>query len=170
MAKGLNYTVMASVAEKETSEDQDLGSILPTEERVELTLLIVNITEVMRKQITDTFDASITTGKKPQQALNLTDKNPNVNDKPHEETEEEEKARKLREKREKELSLPKMMELKQEDLEFFDKWRESVISRVGSAVNNPKKVVEQQKELATADATPEAPPNPELKVISKFLE
>jgi hypothetical protein len=37
----------------------------------------------------------------------------------------------MREKREKELSEPKMQELKKEALEFFHKWQESVISRVG---------------------------------------
>lgn len=148
-----------------------MSSILSTEERVELTLLIANITELMRKQITDTFDASMTVVNQPQQALNPTDNNPNIDEaKPHEETEEEEKARKLREQREKELSAPKMLELKKDSLDFFDKWRDSVILKVGTAVNNPKEVTEEQKEKATAEATPKTDQAPEVKVISKHNE
>lgn len=146
--------------------EQDLSSILTAEDRVELTLLIANITEIMRKQILDTFDASIVTKKTQQPILAVNDKNPNVDkSKPHEETEEEEKARKLREKREKELSAPKMLELKKDSLEFFDKWRESVISRVGTVTNNPKEVTEAQKEKASVSATLETAPDPEPKII-----
>ncbi|KAK0100854.1 hypothetical protein ONS95_007301 [Cadophora gregata] len=160
---------MASSEEKADSpqkQGEDLSSILSSEERVELTLLLANITELMRKQITDTFDASITSAQPPQQALNLTDKNPNVDDtKPEKETEEEVNARKLRVQREKELSAPKMLELKEDSLKFFDHWRESVISRVGIAVNNSKEVVEEQKDKASVEATKDEPPT-ETKVIS----
>ncbi|KAE8444440.1 hypothetical protein EG329_000531 [Mollisiaceae sp. DMI_Dod_QoI] len=158
---------MSSSKEQSPREhEQDLSLILSTEERVELTLLVANITELMRKQIADTFDASVTSAKQPQQALHVTNENPNAGEsEPHEETEEEEKARKLREKREKELSAPKMLELKKDSLEFFDKWRESVISRVGTAVNNPKEIVEEQKETASVDATPNSAPPKEAKII-----
>ncbi|KUJ13276.1 DUF726-domain-containing protein [Mollisia scopiformis] len=157
---------MASGKDTAREHEQDLSTILSTEERVELTLLIANITELMRKQIADTFDASVTSAKKPQQALHITDKNPNVDvNKTHEESEEEEKARKLREKREKELSAPKMLELRKDSLDFFDKWRESVISRVGTAVNNSKETVQEQKETASVDATPNSAPPAEPKVI-----
>lgn len=161
---------MAAGKESSAREhEQDLSSILSAEERVELTLLIANITELMRKQITDTFDASVMSGKQPQQALQITDKNPNVDEsQQHKETEEEEKARTLREKWEKELSAPKMLELKKDSLDFFDKWRESVISRVGTAVNNPKEMVEEQKETASVDATPNTAPPPEPKVIRTY--
>ncbi|KAG4417889.1 hypothetical protein IFR04_008943 [Cadophora malorum] len=156
-------------AESSQKQGEDLSSILSTEERVELTLLLANITELMRKQITDTFDASITSAKPPQQALNLTDKNPNVEDtKVEKEPEEEINARKLREQREKELSAPKMLELKEDSLKFFDNWRESVISRVGTAVNNSKEVVEEQKDKASVEATEKEPPS-DTRVISKSM-
>jgi len=153
-----------------TGHDQDLSSILTSEERVELTLLIANITELMRRQVEDTFDASATSTKQPQQTLQVTDKNPNVDyTKADEESEEEENARKLREKREKELSAPKMLDLKEDSLKFFDTWRESVISRIGTAVNNPKEVVEEQKDKASVEATPNATLPAEPKVIRKCL-
>jgi ribosome biogenesis GTPase A len=162
---------MASSAGKDEASgkyEDDLSSILSAEERVDLTLLIANITELMRKHIADTFDASITNKKQAPPSLEKTDKNPNIDDtKPHEETDEEETARELREKREKELSAPKMLDLKKDALEFFDKWRESVIGRVGSAVNNPTKVMEEQKEKASVEATPNKAPPAEPRVIRK---
>ncbi|XMA13230.1 hypothetical protein WAI453_006021 [Rhynchosporium graminicola] len=150
----------------ENNHGEDLSTILSTEERVELTLLLANITELMRKQITDTFDASITTAKPPQQALNLTDKNPNVVDtkKTAKETEEEINARKLQEQREKELSAPKMSDLKRDTLQFFDQWRDSVLLRVGTAVNNSKEVVGEQKDKASIEATKDEPTT-ETKIL-----
>ena len=140
--------------ESAREHQSDLSAILSTEERVELTLLIENITELMRKHITDTFDASITSAKKPQQALHITDKNPNIDES-------------KREKREKELSAPKMLELRNASLEFFDKWRESVISRVGAVVNNPNEIVEEQKEKATVSDTLDSSAPAEPKVLRK---
>lgn len=155
-------------AESAPDPEADLSAILSTEEQVELTLLIANITKLMRKHITDTFDASITSAKKMQQALPVTGKNPYINDsKPHKETEDEEKARKLRERRETELSAPKMLELKNAYLDFFDKWRDSVVSRVGAVVNSPKEVVEEQIEKATVAATPDSSAPAEPKVLRK---
>jgi len=164
---------MASSAGKDGARDnheQDLSSILSAEERIELTLLIANIAELMRKHIADTFDASVTNKQQALPSLGKTDKNPNVDDtKPHKETDEEETARELREEREKELSAPKMLDLKKDALEFFDKWRESVIGRIGSAVNNPKALVQEQKEKASVEATPNSAPPAEPKVIRKSL-
>lgn len=152
--------------------EQGLSSILSTEERVELTLLLANITEIMRKQITDTFDASVASAKTPQSKVSVTDEDPNVDESEKgKESEEEQKARKLQQEREKELSAPKMLELKEASLKYFDAWRESVIMRVGTAVNTSKEVIEKQKDEATVEATPEAAskePAAEPKVISKF--
>jgi HD-GYP domain-containing protein (c-di-GMP phosphodiesterase class II) len=156
--------------ESSSKHEDDLSTILTTEEQVELTLLIANITEVMRKQITETFDASITSAKPPQQALHVGDKNPNIDEsKPRKETEEEEKARKLQAKREKELSAPKMKELKKDALEFFDKWRDSVILRVGQVVNKSKEAVDDKVKEASTEATPNADPPTETKVLRKLL-
>jgi len=152
---------MASNIPKEKGgHENDLTAILTSEERVEFTLLIANITEGMHKQIADTFEA--TTGDLSKQDLGS--KNPNV-DENLKETEEEEKARKLREKREKELSAPKILELKKDALNFFQEWRESVMARVGEVVNNPKETVDDQKKKASANATP-APPT-DTKIVSK---
>jgi hypothetical protein len=158
--------------------DKDLSQILSTEERVELTLLIAKITEVMEKQIKDTFDASIPSGAEAHKVHQTPDKNPNVDmSQPHKETEEEEKTREMREKREKELSAPKMLELKKEALGFFEKWRESVISRVGAVVNKPKDAVDERMQNSSVEAPPEvAPADPKTicmetsNIFSFFME
>lgn len=150
--------------------DKDLSELLSAEERVELTLLVANVTEIMGKQIRDTFDASITSTSKPPQISKAADKPANASAvPPHKETEEEEKARKLLERREKELSAPKMLELKLEALKFFDQWREAVISRVDNAVNNSKGVVEEQKQKASVEETPDSAAPPQPQVIRRSL-
>lgn len=148
----------------------DLSTILSTEECVELTLLIANASELMRKKISDTFDASIMKGQPPQQVLRVTDKNPNVDDtRSKAETEEDKRARELRERREKELSAPNMLQLKKDSLEFFDKWRESVHSRLGALVNNSKELVEEQTQKASSvERTPDSTTR-EPKVLRKTL-
>lgn len=151
---------MASTKEKEKTDSkenhgEDLNTILSTEEQIELTLLIANTTEVMRKRISDTFDASPTSDtKKAHPTLDIKDKNPNIDEnEKHEETDEEEKVRKLRESREKELSAPKIQELKKDAEEFFHAWRESVVVRLGEVVNQPKKEIEKKVENATTETT-----------------
>ena len=160
---------MASSQAKEkstTNHENDLSSILTSDERVELTLLVANISEVMRKKQLDIFDASLLPHN-PDPRDQPTPKNPNVEEKTSDEVSEEEaQAKKLREQREKELSAPKMLELKRDSLDFFDKWRESILGRVGTAVNNSAEVVEEQKANASVAKTDTAPTD-EAKVISK---
>ncbi|KAK6582017.1 hypothetical protein PZA11_005714 [Diplocarpon coronariae] len=159
---------MASPDQKTGSSQahgEDFSSIISADQRVDLTLLLANITERMRKQITDTFDASVTNYKQPQKALIIPDKNSNVDARTKGETEDEKKARKLQDDREKELSAPKMLELKADSLKYFDAWRDSVLSRVGTAVNNSKEVVEEQREKATVKATPKEGPQAKPKVL-----
>jgi len=157
---------MASQAPKSehpADHKDDLSTILSAEERVELTLLIANIAELMRQKLLNIFNAE---GEEIKPLPPITSKNPNVNEnEPREETEEEAKARKLRENREKELSAPKMLELKKDALEFFDKWRESLLARAGTAVNNSKGLVEEQKVAASMDAPHDVGPPSEPKVL-----
>lgn len=153
-------------------EEQDLSTLLTTDQRGELTLLVSNITEVMRKQLIQTFDASLQTPIKRKEVPKSppdANKNANVDEsKVREETEEEKKALKLQEKREKEVSAPKLMELKENSLDFFHKWQMSVISRVGEVVNSKEKAEAQHKEEATAETTPEVAPPAAHKAIGEF--
>lgn len=159
------WTVKEQPAQPQAkSDDQDISSLLSAEQRADLTLLIAGISEKMRKSlILNTFDPSLNIGKSPQQALNLTDaKNPNI-DADHEETEEEEKGRKLREKRNKELSEPKQQELKLAALEYLSKWQDSVITRVGEAVN-VKREADLNKQEVRNTSSPAVPPVEDKKI------
>jgi hypothetical protein len=124
-------------------QKQDLSTILSKEDCVELSLLITRILEVMRKQ--------------QQHVFLVEGRNPNAkHTQPFADTKEDDAARSLREKREKELSVPKMLELRKDSLGFFDKWRESVDFRIGAVVNSPQPVTKDQKEEASVTATPDA--------------
>ena len=65
--------------------------------------------------------------------------------------------RKLKEQREKELSAPAMKELRQSSLKFFDKWRTSVIVRVGEVVNSKEEASSQVKSANPPDSAIHAP-------------
>ncbi|KAH8599362.1 hypothetical protein B0O99DRAFT_591217 [Bisporella sp. PMI_857] len=140
---------MAYSQNPEGSDDEnELSSLLSAEERTELTLLIANIAEVMRKKITAVFDVSAADENRPKPLpLSKGSDTNEVGEK--EETDEAINARKLREKREEELSVPEILELKSSSLEFFEKWRESLLARVRTAVNSSKEVADGQKEKAT---------------------
>ncbi|KAI9804633.1 MAG: hypothetical protein M1833_006707 [Piccolia ochrophora] len=120
--------------EQKHDDDQDLTTLLTREERGELTVLIASATESMLHVLEDTFDASQIESE-PTTTLDVDkDQNPNV-DPSKMSPEEEEAARRAHEKREKELSQPKLTEIKEASIRFFDDWRNSVIARVGEVVN-----------------------------------
>lgn len=102
-----------SKEESHGDQKQDLSTILSSEECVQLTLLIAHILEIMRKKQQQVFQVTGANTEVPISGLAA-------------KTVEDDDARRLREKREKELSAPKMLELKKDSLDFFDKWRETV--------------------------------------------
>jgi hypothetical protein len=144
-------------------QENDLKTLLSGEQRGGFTLLVADIMELMKKRTLDTFDASFTS-EKPQDQ-NLDGKNPNA-DQDQASSEEQEKAQALREKREKEISGPKMQELKKLALQHFQKWEMSVLGRVGDVLNTSEATDgkrEEAKNFAPAASGP--PARPEYKVV-----
>ncbi|KAI9869557.1 MAG: hypothetical protein M1830_005395, partial [Pleopsidium flavum] len=148
-----NPTGWFSSGEKEKKDsdgdNQDLTTILDSHQRGELTLLIASATEAMRKSIEDIFDPTATLS--PDIIAELTSEddkimNPNI-DPATVDVEQYDRERKVKEQREKELSAPKMKELKAAALKYLDEWREGVIQRVGEVVNS-KETAEHQKSQA----------------------
>ncbi|KAI9820771.1 MAG: hypothetical protein M1827_005141 [Pycnora praestabilis] len=138
----------ASKDEEKKPDDQDLNSILNADQRGELTFLIASATSSMRKVIDDAFDANQTeapdligdlTGLSDEEKI----MNPNV-DTSTADVEEFEKQRKALEKREKEVSGPKLQELKTASLKFFDEWRDAVLQRMGEVVNSKETAIKQK--------------------------
>ena len=127
-------------------DDQDLSTILDEHQRGELTLLVARATEAMRKAIEANFDATATLSHDIIGELTSEDDkimNPNI-DPATVDVEQFDRERRLKEQREKELSAPKMRDLKNAAVKFFDDWRDGVLQRVGEVVNS-KETAEHQK-------------------------
>lgn len=148
-------------------EGESLTTILQSEEdRSALTILVADCTEVMRQSIVDIFDAK-QTGKPSDIVSDLTgDKallNPDV-DPGTVNVAEQDKLKKELAAREKELSGPKMRELKGAALKYFDTWRESVIQRVGEIVNSREKALEQKEHAKPKPVSPERSLSPRRRL------
>ncbi|KAG9692496.1 DUF726-domain-containing protein, partial [Aureobasidium melanogenum] len=158
--------------QQQHEEEQSLTSVLPTPQaRSDLTLLVANCTETMRKGITDTFDlnqigkmedmmSKLKMDESAQQSDSATD-TATTTTTTTEKTEEEkkraeEKAQREQAEREKELSGPRMQELQKAALQHFDDWRDSVLLRIGEVVNQREEAVSQKKEAHAQ--TPRVPP------------
>jgi len=148
MFSKLPWSHHSGEAHEEQEQEESLTTILSSQEdRTELTLLIANCTETMRKTIVDTFDAN-QTGHKADIVKDLKGQN-EWTDAVKADIAAQEKAQREQAARERELSAPKMQETKNAALKFFDNWRENVISRVGEVVNS-QEAARHQKERAHA--------------------
>lgn len=140
-------------AHKVAEEEKDLKSFLSESERADLTLLIANITETMRRTIESNFDAAATLKDLSREGQSEEDRLANIDYDPGTvDVSQYDKENKAREEREKELATPKVKELKKNALEWYDDWREVVIQRVGEAVNS-KETSSKQKEKTSAKTT-----------------
>ncbi|KFY22719.1 hypothetical protein V493_06381 [Pseudogymnoascus sp. VKM F-4281 (FW-2241)] len=147
----------------DSNQKNDLKTLLSGEQREGFTLLVADIMELMKKRTLDTFDASFTS-EKPQDK-NLDGRNPNA-DQDQASSEEQDKAQALREKREKEISVPKLQELKKLALQHFQKWEMSVLGRVGDVLSTTEATDskrEKSKTFVSAASGPAA--RPEYKVV-----
>jgi len=150
---------------KGNEQDNDLKALLSPDQREEFTLLIANITEEMRKQISDTFDAAFTAEKKTTEDLGLQGRNPNV-DHSRNQTEEIQKAQQLQQKREKEISAPKLQQLKKNALAYFEKWQRSVLVRVGEVLSTKETADNQRDQAKRRISKAHGPPaRPQYKVV-----
>lgn len=140
-------------AHKVAEEEKDLKSFLSESERADLTLLIANITETMRRTIESNFDAAATLKDLSQEGQSEEDRLANIDYDPGTvDVSQYDKESKARQEREKELATPKVKELKKNALEWFDDWREVVVQRVGEAVNS-KETTSKQKGGASAQGS-----------------
>lgn len=142
---------------EKAEDEQSLTTVLETpKERSDLTLLLANITESMRKTITDAFDPK-KTGQKEDQFSDVSAeqnfKNANI-DLSQADVEAEDQRREEEAKRAKELSAPAMTELKDAALKHFDDWRDAMIGRVGEVVNSRSEAKAQKKEAKAPSSPP----------------
>ncbi|KAG9557542.1 DUF726-domain-containing protein, partial [Aureobasidium melanogenum] len=172
--------------QQQHEEEQSLTSVLPTPQaRSDLTLLVANCTETMRKGITDTFDlnqigkmedmmSKLKVDEGAQKSESATDAAATTEKTEEEKKRAEEKAQKEQAEREKELSGPKMQELQKAALQHFDDWRDSVLLRIGEVVNQREEAVSQKKEAhaQTSRVPPKKAPEPSKydEGVSKALK
>ena len=155
-------------SEPQHDGDHSLTTVLGSDQCSELTFLIASAMVSMRKSIESNFSATSTLSLDLISELTMSEDekmmNPNI-DPGTANVGEFDRERKLKEQREKELSEPKMIELKAAALKFFDGWRGKVIQRVGEVVNSREKV-EEQKEEAAHTMDPNTEHRPEDKKIN----
>ncbi|KAL6719050.1 hypothetical protein ACLMJK_003285 [Lecanora helva] len=125
-------------AQKLDEEQQDLRSILEDSNCEDLIRLAASITNQMRKGIEDNFNATATLKKIGSDNGNedkfaSLDYDPGTVD-----VAAYDKERKLRDERQKELSSPKVKELKAASLKWFDDWRSGFLKRVDETINPGK--------------------------------
>ncbi|KAI1751489.1 DUF726-domain-containing protein [Xylaria castorea] len=139
-------------------EGASLTTILETvEDRSALTLLICDITEIMRQRLLGTFDPN-ETGNEDSDLLAAgedqskeADETPNANQQTRQSTLEQRNAELA--KREKEVNEESLVELKNSLLNFFDDWRDSVILRIGEAINSREAAENQSRHSKPETAT-----------------
>jgi pimeloyl-ACP methyl ester carboxylesterase len=138
----------------DASHEQSLHTILPTPElRSALTLLLATIATQMRTDITAIFDPRFVHfspsqpffGSHHPQSEGTPEKDAVVD--PEQAEQAEKAAEKERERIVDQLSKPEVQALKKAVLEFYDKWRERVLTRMGEVVNSKSEAKEQVQEV-----------------------
>ncbi|KAF2969571.1 hypothetical protein GQX73_g4032 [Xylaria multiplex] len=146
-------------------DDTSLTAILENDEdRRALTLLICDITELMRARLLGTFDPNEAGPEESGSSITQEDKSKETDKagkgaNARQQKQQEIERRKVElAKRERELNEESIIELKNAALNFFDDWRDSVILRVGAAVNSRKTAEEQSQhpkpDIFTSDSKP----------------
>ncbi|KIW11625.1 hypothetical protein PV08_10927 [Exophiala spinifera] len=125
------------------SDDQSLATLLTRDQRAELSVLLVHVTEVMRKDLIKAFDEKpkpkppVDTDKGIDLSkLSLDDAGVASQDAEIEAMKREQIEAARSEEEATVSATPQSEALKKSALEFFDRWSESVILRVGEVVNS----------------------------------
>ena len=131
-------------------KDQSLGTLLTTEQRGELAILIANTTESMRNDILKPFEVQDTPPKSTEALPKVPADELDLEGQPQSPIKlppsDEANTKRLRERQEAELSAPKVQEFKTACVAYFDGWRDSVILRVGEVLNSQSHVKESKDE------------------------
>jgi hypothetical protein len=155
----------SSKDQKAPTPELALSSLLSSEQLIELAVLVTKIADVIHKRISDSFDASVrTSGEQPPQRLQNIEKNPNIDQQAlqPQETEEEARARRLQARRERKLPEPRLLDLKNDVLAFFQTWRDGVLSKIAdaSSAKEPNKTADKDSTRSMPDTSP--PPDYKL--------
>ena len=154
------------------SDEDSLTTILTLAQRTSLIVLLAAATASMRDNISATFDATATDSRDLSSDTHFSQDekimNPNI-DPGTVDVEAHDRQKEMIMLREKELSAPKMQELKKDLLAWFDQWREAVIARVGEVLKRKKdaRQVLEEESSNIAVVKPKVPANVKQKVNPK---
>lgn len=146
-------------------EENDLKNLLTTEQREDFSLLVVTITEEMKQQTRDIFDASFSAPKNPDDPRLHTD-NPNVSpsDASPAADELEKEEAEARQKREQEVSAPEIQQTKRDVIAHLEKWQKAVLKRVAEVLDT-KAQEQREKAKVRVKSKDEALKRPDYKVV-----
>ncbi|KAI1608655.1 hypothetical protein EDD36DRAFT_447476 [Exophiala viscosa] len=167
-------------SQNEQADDQSLATLLTLEQRAELSLLITNTTENMRNDIINGFDQipkSETKKDTPAEAepdvskLKLEDPGDGSQEAEAEALQQQEREAAKLEEEATVSATPQSEALKKSALEFFDKWSESVVLRVGEVVNSreERENAHHARNLPSQSNNPQYVPNERDKVADARL-
>lgn len=153
-----------------TTPEQALSKLLSFEQLTELAVLISDITNSMHKQIAASFDQSVSSSlnERSHERLSKNARNPNVEERRgsvHEETDEEARARRLQARRERDLPERGLQDLKSDVLEYFQTWRDGIVSKIVDALNSKDGEEGEAKDGTTS--SPDGRSAPDLKVLGR---
>ncbi|KIX97127.1 uncharacterized protein Z520_07241 [Fonsecaea multimorphosa CBS 102226] len=141
-----------------SADEVDLTSILDPGQRADLTLLIANITESMRKVVVDNFSSTAGLDKTLLREGMTDEEKMMAVDPAKVDVSAYDRERKMKAEIDKDLATLKMKNLKKNSLKAYDEWREQVIERVGQVVNSKSTAQEQVRKGANASLSkPQAP-------------
>ncbi|KAF7960029.1 hypothetical protein EAE96_001629 [Botrytis aclada] len=155
------------------ADPKDLKLILNPARRRALNILIGTITEHMRKTITDSF--SNPSNQANSHLNNIPVPNPNVSPYPNhhhsnttspastptsETDQETAQQRRLEARLNQNLSTPKLQALEKAALNYFDSWRDSIITQLGKILNSPDDPRADQKRKELLASRPPPPNSP----------
>ncbi|KAM0155223.1 hypothetical protein ACHAQE_003720 [Botrytis cinerea] len=156
------------------ADPKDLKLILNPARRRALNILIGSVTEHMRKTITDSF-SNPSNQPNSNQNNNIPGPNPNVSPYPNphysntsspsstptaEIDLETAQQRRLEARLNQNLSTPKLHALEKAALNYFDSWRDSIITQLGKILNSPDDPRADQKRKEFLASRPPPPYSP----------
>ncbi|KAJ9638098.1 hypothetical protein H2204_004409 [Knufia peltigerae] len=152
------------------SDDQSLATLLTLDQRAELSVLIAHVTENMRKDLIKAFDEKPKPKPKPPadnekdidlSKLNFDDPGVASQDAEIEAMKREQLEAAKSEEETTVSATPQSEALKKSALDFFDRWSESVILRVGEVVN-----AREERSSAQEPHKKTPPPPPQVYITN----
>ncbi|KAL1999163.1 hypothetical protein VTN02DRAFT_4947 [Thermoascus thermophilus] len=133
--------------------DQDLNTILDRSQRGDLTVLIVQITEAMRKVVTDNFE--VPTPPESETADQPTPQEEDNSESTESEALEVGEEKAAKDSGKKALSSSELA-VKADALKYLDDWRDSVLLRVGEVVNKDDEAAERERHAKASRPRPQS--------------